>query len=92
MTTPVRQPPSTLRNTREQALLLWFEEFGIADVPIVGGKNASLGEMIRHLVRQRHSHPEWICHDSAGLPALSRIQWPGRETAQALRWPIGRGS
>jgi pyruvate,water dikinase len=49
MTTPVRQPHSTLQNTREQALLLWFEEFGIADVPIVGGKNASLGEMIQHL-------------------------------------------
>ena len=52
MTTPVRQPPSTLRNTREQALLLWFEEFGIADVPIVGGKNASLGEMIQHLAAE----------------------------------------
>lgn len=50
MTTPVRQPPSTLRNTKEQALLLWFEEFGIGDVSIVGGKNASLGEMIQHLV------------------------------------------
>jgi pyruvate,water dikinase len=27
----------------------FFEEFGIDDVPIVGGKNASLGEMYRHL-------------------------------------------
>jgi len=23
----------------------WFEELGIADVPLVGGKKASLGEM-----------------------------------------------
>ena len=29
--------------------VLWFEEVGMADVPQVGGKNASLGEMIRHL-------------------------------------------
>ncbi len=29
--------------------LLWFEEVGIDDVPRVGGKNASLGEMIQHL-------------------------------------------
>jgi pyruvate,water dikinase len=29
--------------------ILWFEELGIADVPLVGGKNASLGEMIRQL-------------------------------------------
>ncbi len=50
MTTPVRQSHSGLRNARKQAQVLWFEEFGIADVPIVGGKNASLGEMIRHLV------------------------------------------
>ncbi|HXF63782.1 MAG TPA: phosphoenolpyruvate synthase [Caldilineaceae bacterium] len=27
----------------------WFQDLGIADVPLVGGKNASLGEMIREL-------------------------------------------
>ncbi|MBV8182090.1 MAG: phosphoenolpyruvate synthase, partial [Mycobacterium sp.] len=27
----------------------FFEEFGIEDVPLVGGKNASLGEMYRKL-------------------------------------------
>jgi len=27
----------------------WFEELGIDDVPLVGGKNASLGEMIQNL-------------------------------------------
>ncbi|MFE7629119.1 phosphoenolpyruvate synthase [Kocuria sp. NPDC057446] len=27
----------------------WFEDLGIADVPRVGGKNASLGEMVREL-------------------------------------------
>ena len=34
---------------KEQALVLWFEEVGIVDIPLVGGKNASLGEMIRQL-------------------------------------------
>ncbi|MGZ8310774.1 MAG: PEP/pyruvate-binding domain-containing protein, partial [Allosphingosinicella sp.] len=29
--------------------LLWFEEVGIGDVAMVGGKNASLGEMSREL-------------------------------------------
>ncbi|HEB67378.1 MAG TPA: phosphoenolpyruvate synthase [Gammaproteobacteria bacterium] len=29
--------------------ILWFEDIGMADLPQVGGKNASLGEMIRHL-------------------------------------------
>ena len=27
----------------------WFEEIGIEDIPVVGGKNASLGEMVREL-------------------------------------------
>jgi pyruvate, water dikinase len=30
----------------------WFAELGIADVPSVGGKNASLGEMVRELTQQ----------------------------------------
>lgn len=30
-------------------LVKWFEELGIGDVPSVGGKNASLGEMYREL-------------------------------------------
>ncbi|SHO45986.1 phosphoenolpyruvate synthase [Desulfopila aestuarii] len=29
--------------------ILWFDDISIDDVPLVGGKNASLGEMYRHL-------------------------------------------
>ncbi len=38
-----------LDTVREQAFVLWFEEVGIQDIPLVGGKNASLGEMITEL-------------------------------------------
>ena len=31
--------------------ILWFKEINIKDVPIVGGKNASLGEMYCHLTK-----------------------------------------
>lgn len=34
---------------KNSALVLWFDQLGIEDVPIVGGKNASLGEMYRLL-------------------------------------------
>ncbi|MEO1801902.1 MAG: phosphoenolpyruvate synthase [Cyanobacteria bacterium J06629_2] len=34
---------------KEQALVLWFEDVGMDDVSLVGGKNASLGEMIQQL-------------------------------------------
>ncbi len=45
-TTVAREP---LQPAKEKALVLWFEEVGIADIPLVGGKNASLGEMIQQL-------------------------------------------
>ncbi len=34
---------------KQSALILWFDQLGIEDVPLVGGKNASLGEMYRLL-------------------------------------------
>jgi len=37
---------------KEQADILWFEEVGIADIAFVGGKNASLGEMLQQLTAQ----------------------------------------
>ena len=35
-----------------QNYIRWFNELGIEDVPLVGGKNASLGEMYRELTPQ----------------------------------------
>ncbi len=34
----------------QQKFVYWFEQIGIDDVPLVGGKNASLGEMCQELV------------------------------------------
>ncbi len=42
--------PSALQ--RDQQLVLWLDELRLEDVPIVGGKNASLGEMIQQLTPQ----------------------------------------
>jgi len=35
---------------RKEELILWFDQLAIEDIPLVGGKNASLGEMYRNLV------------------------------------------
>ncbi|MFA6909361.1 MAG: phosphoenolpyruvate synthase [Patescibacteria group bacterium] len=40
------------KTNRKTQFILWFNELGIKDVPIVGGKNASLGEMYRKLVKK----------------------------------------
>ncbi|HLC75911.1 MAG TPA: phosphoenolpyruvate synthase [Candidatus Peribacterales bacterium] len=46
---PHTQKHFTFRVTRSKKFILWFDELGIEDVPLVGGKNASLGEMYRKL-------------------------------------------
>ncbi|MFC2006163.1 PEP/pyruvate-binding domain-containing protein, partial [Chloroflexota bacterium] len=54
----------------------WFEEIKIEDVPVVGGKNASLGEMYRELTSQGVKIPNgfavtaeayWYVLESAGI-------------------------
>ena len=39
----------TSQSVKERSLVLWFDEVGIDDISVVGGKNASLGEMIQQL-------------------------------------------
>ena len=36
----------------------WFDDIGIEDIPLVGGKNASLGEMYRELTPRGIRVPE----------------------------------
>jgi len=38
-----------MAKSHDEELILWFDDIGIDDVPLVGGKNASLGEMYQHL-------------------------------------------
>ena len=35
--------------TEDDSTVIWFDRVALSDVPRVGGKNASLGEMIRNL-------------------------------------------
>ena len=36
---------------RKNKFILWFNELSIKDIPLVGGKNASLGEMYINLTK-----------------------------------------
>ena len=38
---------------KSKKIVLWFNELAIEDVPFVGGKNASLGEMYRALSKKK---------------------------------------
>jgi pyruvate,water dikinase len=50
--------------------VLWFDQLGIEDVPLVGGKNASLGEMYR-MLPQKESGFQTACGNSIRLPLPS---------------------
>src|SRR4030043_449373 len=61
---------------QEARYIRWFEEIKIEDIPIVGGKNASLGEMHRELTSQGVKIPNgfaitaeayWHVIESAGI-------------------------
>ena len=38
--------------SKSKKFIIWFKNLTIKDVPLVGGKNASLGEMYRNLIKK----------------------------------------
>jgi pyruvate,water dikinase len=40
------------KSDKESSLILWFTDIGIQDISVVGGKNASLGEMYQNLTEK----------------------------------------
>jgi len=46
---------------KQNALILWFDQVGINDVGLVGGKNASLGEMYLNLMPYGVRIPNGFC-------------------------------
>jgi len=53
---------------KEQKHLLWFKEISVKDVPLVGGKNASLGEMFSQLTKKGVDIPD-------GFALTSEAYW-----------------
>ncbi|MGH1548778.1 phosphoenolpyruvate synthase [Leifsonia poae] len=49
--------------------VVWFERVGMADIPRVGGKNASLGEMIRSLAEEGIRVPDGFATTAAAFRA-----------------------
>jgi pyruvate,water dikinase len=75
--------------TQDRQLVKWFEEVGIEDVPLVGGKNASLGEMYRELAAKGVKVPNgfaitaeayWVFLKEAKLDTAIRAILKGLDT------------
>ena len=48
-------------STTDVAYIRWFADLGLDDIPLVGGKNASLGELYRALSAVG-VRPTGLCH------------------------------
>jgi pyruvate,water dikinase len=62
----------------------WFEEIGIGDIPLVGGKNASLGEMYRELAPQGVKVPNGFAVTAEAYRAFLRQTGLEKEIKQIL--------
>jgi pyruvate,water dikinase len=65
-------------------LVRWFSEIGIADVPLVGGKNASLGEMYRELTAQGIRVPNGFATTAGAYHAFLQADGLGEKISALL--------
>ena len=70
--TSMIQPPTEQRGVTVDERVIWFESLGMDDVARVGGKNASLGEMIRGLTAAGVRVPDGFATTSAAFREFLR--------------------
>lgn len=74
--------------TNEQTYVAWFEDLGRGDVAKVGGKNASLGEMVRALRSQGVRVPDGFATTAAAYRkyvVVNGLEAKLRELVEALK-------
>ncbi|KLU05615.1 Phosphoenolpyruvate synthase [Rhodopirellula islandica] len=65
-------------------LVRWFDQIGIEDVPSVGGKNASLGEMFRELTPHGVQIPNGFATTAAAYRNFLRVSGLDEKISQVL--------
>ena len=68
----------------EKSYIRWFEEIGIGDVSLVGGKNASLGELYRELASKGIKVPN-------GFAITAQAYWDLLQTTRPRNSPRACG-
>ncbi len=64
-----------VENNKSEKRILWFKEINIKDIPFVGGKNASLGEMYNNLTKKGVPVPN-------GFAVTAKSFWELLETGE----------
>jgi pyruvate,water dikinase len=75
------------KSLKHPSSILWFEEIGIDDIPRVGGKNASLGEMVRELAAKGVKVPNGFAITAEAYRSFlreARLDQIIRETLEGL--------
>ena len=70
--------------TQQIAAIRWFEDIGIDDIQLVGGKNASLGEMYRELASQGVKVPNGFAITAEAYRSFLRQTGLDQRIAQIL--------
>ena len=71
-------------NGKENKFILRFDEIGIEDVPYVGGKNASLGEMYTNLVPKGVHIPNGFAITAYAYRYLLKETWADKKIKEIL--------
>ena len=71
-------------NGKENKFILRFDEIGIEDVPYVGWKNASLGEMYTNLVPKGVHIPNWFAITAYAYRYLLKETWADKKIKEIL--------
>ena len=71
--------------TTTQARIRWFEDIGIDDIPLVGGKNASLGEMYRELASRGVKVPNGFAITAEAYRSFLRTTGLDQRITQIIR-------
>ena len=69
---------------KSKKFVLWFDEIWIEDVPLVWGKNASLGEMYRNLVPKWVNIPNWFAITAYAYRYLLKETWADKQIKEIL--------
>ena len=70
---------------KQKPFVLWFNQLGIKDVPLVGGKNASLGEMYRQLTPRGIAVPDGFAVTAEAYFYLLEKTGVGKKIKETLK-------
>ncbi len=78
------------KNPSSESLIMWFNEITMNDVPTVGGKNASLGEMVQELRPKGINVPNGFAVTAAGYRLfLSKSGLADKIQKELSKWEKG---